>query len=301
MQKVLMQITQVAETDATVLIQGETGVGKELVARAIHRLSQRRDGPFISVQLSALTGNLIPSELFGHEKGAFTSAIQRRIGRFELADGGTLFLDEIGDIPEEVQIRLLRVLQTHQFERVGGSTNLTSNFRLITATNRSLNREIKEGKFREDLYYRLSTFPIQVPALRKRKEDVPLLAHHFLKILAKKLGKEISMIPRQEMDKLMQYHWPGNVRELENIIERSIILSKDQSFRITEIDSQDSGNETEPDGTLAEIERKYILRILNKTNWRISGPKGAAKLLGIPSTTLSFRMKKLGIDRALMS
>ena len=301
MQKVLMQITQVAETDATVLIQGETGVGKELVARAIHRLSQRRDGPFISVQLSALTGNLIPSELFGHEKGSFTGAIQRRIGRFELADGGTLFLDEIGDIPEEVQIRLLRVLQTHQFERVGGSSNLTSNFRLITATNRSLNREIKEGNFREDLYYRLSTFPIQVPPLRDRKEDVPLLAHHFLNIHAKKLGKEIKIIPRQEMNKLTQYHWPGNVRELENIIERSIILSKGQSFRITEIASQDSDTDEETDYTIAENDRKHILRVLRKTNWKIAGSKGAAKILGVPPSTLSSRMKKLGIDRALMA
>ncbi len=297
MQKVITQITQVAETDATVLIQGETGVGKELVARAIHRLSQRRDKPFISVQLSALTGNLIPSELFGHEKGAFTGATQRRIGRFELADGGTLFLDEIGDIPEEIQIQLLRVLQTRQFERVGGSTHLTSNFRLITATNRPLAQEVREGNFREDLYYRLSAFPIQVPALRDRREDVPLLAHHFLNIHAKKQGKEIKIIPKQEMDKLIQYHWPGNVRELENIIERSIILSRGQSFRITDIDAQDSDNGSEGDCTLAENERKHILRTLIKTNWKISGPKGAAKLLGVPPSTLSFRMRKLGVHR----
>jgi transcriptional regulator with GAF, ATPase, and Fis domain len=295
MQKVLQQISHVAETSTTVLITGETGVGKELVARAIHRLSPRTDKPFISVQLSSLAGSLIPSELFGHEKGAFTGATQRRIGRFELADGGTLFMDEIGDIPEEMQIRLLRILQTKQFERVGGTVPLTSDFRLITATNRLLTQEIKAGKFRKDLYYRLNIFPIHVPPLRDRIEDVPLLAQHFLNIHAKKSGKAMDIIPKQEMKKLMQYCWPGNVRELENVIERGVILSTGRQFRIPEFDMPEtSDNESETDGTLAAHERQFIVKTLKKTSWKISGQKGAAKLLGVPPSTLSSRMKKLG-------
>lgn len=298
MQKVLLKISQVAGSETTVLITGETGVGKELVAHAIHRLSLRKDNPFITVQLSSLSENLMPSELFGHEKGAFTGAIQRRAGRFEIANGGTLFLDEIGEIPEEIQIRLLRVLQTRQFERVGGTQKFTSDFRLITATNRELPEEVKAGRFRADLYYRLNVFPIYVPPLRERKEDIPLLAHHFLKIHSKILGKKIESIPKQEMKRLMQYHWPGNVRELENVIERGAILSRGPLFIISEDELLESTEaESDDSGTLAEITRKHILNTLRKTNWKIAGQEGAASLLGIPPSTLSFRMNKLGIKR----
>ena len=296
--KVLEKIKQVADTEATVLIVGETGVGKELVARAIHRLSSRRDKPFISVQLSSLSESLMPSELFGHEKGSFTGATQRRIGRFELADGGTLFLDEIGDASEEIQIRLLRILQTRQFERVGGTEKLTSNFRLITATNRNLAQEIKNGKFRQDLYYRLNIFPILVPPLRERKEDVPMLAHHFLKINSEKVGKKINTISKQSMEKLIQYQWPGNVRELENVIERGVILSRDIHFFLPEAElAENSDASSDTSGTLADNERRHILRTLEKTGWKISGAEGAAKLLDIPPSTLAFRMKKLGIKK----
>ena len=300
MQKVLQKISQVAETPATVLITGETGVGKELVARAVHRLSKRGNKPFISIQLGSLPHDLIPSELFGHEKGAFTGATQRRIGRFELAAGGTLFMDEIGDITKEVQIRLLRILQTRQFERVGGRELLTSDFRLITATNRQLEQEIKAGKFREDLFYRLNIFPIYVPPLRDRIEDIPLLVHHFLNIHNKKLSKAVNTMPKQAMEKLMSYNWPGNVRELENVIERGVILSTGSLFYIPEFGQTDTSKaKFEVYGTLAENERQYIIKTLEKTDWKVSGTKGAAKLLGVPPSTLSYRMKKLKIRRTI--
>ncbi len=301
MQQVLMQINQVAGTNASVLITGETGVGKELVARAIHRLSSRKDRPFISVQLSSLPDSLIPSELFGHEKGAFTGATQRRIGRFELADGGTLFLDEIGDIPTEIQVRLLRVLQSREFERIGGTEHLTSDFRLIAATNRNLEQLVRNGTFRADLYYRLNVFPIHVPPLREREGDVPLLAHHFLHIQATRTGKKIDFISDEDMKRLNQYKWPGNVRELENLMERGVILSTSSRFHMPGLEpaavasaalAVDNGGET-----LADNERRHILRTLEKTGWKIAGSGGAAQILNLPPSTLSFRMKKLGISR----
>jgi len=295
---VLAQVDQVANKDTTVLILGETGVGKELVARAIHRCSPRGDKPFIRVHCSALPDSLIPSELFGHEKGAFTGAIRRHSGRFELADGGTLFLDEIGDLPLEVQTRLLRVLQTKEFERVGGGETLHSDFRLVAATNRDLEQEVSTNKFRSDLFYRINVFPILVPPLRERKEDIPLLAHYFLKIYAAKMGKVIREIPESEMDKLIQYSWPGNIRELENIIERGTILSSGTYFQVPKLSPEHFDFQypkTEP--TLEGNERRHILWALQGTKWKVRGVGGAAELLGIHPSTLAFRMKKLGIQR----
>ncbi|MBU2513595.1 sigma 54-interacting transcriptional regulator [bacterium] len=296
--EVLSQVKQVAETEATALILGHTGVGKELVAREIHNLSSRKDKPFIRVHCAALPENLIPSELFGHEKGAFTGAISRRVGRFELADGGTLFLDEIGDIPPDVQVRLLRVIQTHEFERVGGSITLQSDFRLITATNKDLEAEVKKNRFRADLYYRLNVFPIRVPNLSERKEDIPLLANYFLNIYSKKMRKSFAGIPEEEMKNLLDYDWPGNVRELENVIERGTILSLGQRFRTPELRiSAITENEYENNMSLQEVEKRHILKVLKKTGWKVRGPGGAAEILKIHPSTLHFRMKKLGISR----
>lgn len=295
---VLRRIEQVARTETTVLISGETGVGKELVARAIHRHSPRRDKPFIRVHCSALPEGLIPSELFGHEKGAFTGAVGRRIGRFELADGGTLFLDEIGDLPLEIQVRLLRVLQTKEFERVGGMDTLRSDFRLVAATNRDLEAEVRAGRFRSDLFYRLNVFPIYVPPLRERREDIPLLAGHFLRIHAKKTGRTFQAIPEEEMRKLMEYEWPGNVRELENVIERGVILSNGPYFRVPELGTGHPGpHASKGHLTLRDYERLYILRTLEGTGWKIRGPGGAAEILDIHPSTLRSRMKKLGLRR----
>jgi len=298
LKRVLEQVDQVTGTDATVMIVGDTGVGKELVARAVHRHSPRSDKPFIRVHCSALPETLIPSELFGHEKGAFTGATRRRIGRFELADGGTLFLDEIGDLSLDIQVRLLRVLQTKEFERVGGSETLSSDFRLVVATNRDLEKAIRAGKFRADLYYRLAVFPVHIPPLRERSQDIPLLAYYFLKIYSKKLGKDFTKIPNSEMGKLLQYDWPGNVRELENIIERGTILSAGSSFRVPELGAE-RGESSTDDGamTLRENERRHILWALQKTGWKVRGEGGAAQLLDLPASTLAFRMKKVGIER----
>ena len=297
--KVFDHITRVSNTNTTVLILGETGVGKEMVARAIHKNSPRCDKPFISVHCSALPKELISSELFGHEKGAFSGAIGRRIGRFELADGGTLFLDEIGDIPPEVQVRLLRILQSKEFERVGGEKTLHTDFRLLAATNRDLSKEVREKKFREDLYYRINVFPIYVPPLRQRKEDIPLLAQHFVKIYAAQVGKPIKNIPEQIMDKLLNYDWPGNVRELMNIIERGIILSTGPIFTLPELDiSLREYSSHEAITTLEENERNLILRALKQTNGKIRGRGGAAELLAINYSTLYSRMKKQGIKKS---
>jgi transcriptional regulator with GAF, ATPase, and Fis domain len=295
---VLSKVDQVTGTDATVMITGETGAGKELVARAIHRHSGRKDQPFIRVHCSALPESLIPSELFGHEKGAFTGATRRRLGRFELADGGTLFLDEIGDLSLDIQVRLLRVLQSKEFERVGGSETLSSDFRLVVATNSDLAKKVKEKRFRADLYYRLAVFPIYVPPLRERKEDILLLAHYFLQIYSQKRGKTFSKIPNSEMDKLLLYDWPGNVRELENIIERGSILNTGPVFRVPELGT-DHQEFSQYDGniTLKENERRHILQTLKKTAWKVRGRGGAAELLELPPSTLAFRMKKLGIQR----
>jgi transcriptional regulator with GAF, ATPase, and Fis domain len=296
--KVLEAVDKVAHTDASVLIQGETGVGKELVARAIHRNSPRCEKPFIRVHCSALPETLIPSELFGHEKGAFTGAIDRRIGRFELADNGTLFIDEIGELPLDVQVRFLRILQSGEFERIGGSETIRSDFRLIAATNRNIEKRVSEGKFREDLFYRINVFPIYVPPLRDRKEDIPLLAHYFLRIYATKMAKPIKDIPELEIEQLLGYDWPGNVRELENIIERGTILTSGTQFKVPDSlmhSTRLSGNLELV--SLQENERRHILSGLRKANGKVHGPGGAAELLDINPSTLLSRMKKLGIKR----
>ena len=296
---VLKAVEQVANTDASVFIYGETGVGKELVARAIHRNSMRRDRPFIRVHCSSMPETLIPSEMFGHEKGAFTGATQRRIGRFELSDKGTLFIDEIGELPLDVQIQLLRVLQSREFERIGGNKTIQSDFRLIAATNRNLKKMVTDGKFREDLFYRINVFPITVPPLKDRKEDIPLLAHYFLKIYADKLAKPVNAIPDSALSQLLEYNWPGNVRELENIIERGIILSPGSSFVVPDALTFSSGNIYDSEVlTLNENERRHILLALRKTNGKVHGPGGAAALLDINPNTLISRMKKQKLKKA---
>jgi formate hydrogenlyase transcriptional activator len=296
--KVLSQIRQVSQTEATALILGGTGVGKELVAREIHNLSNRENKPFIRVHCAALPENLISSELFGHEKGAFTGAIGRRIGRFELANEGTLFLDEIGDIPPDIQVRLLRVLQTREFERVGGSETIKSDFRLITATNKDLEDEVRKNRFRADLFYRLNVFPIIVPDLVERKEDIPLLANHFLNVYSKKMRKSFKGLSADESQRLMRYDWPGNVRELENVIERGAILSTGSHFHTPELQSSES-RASVPGKNLSmkAMEKEHILWVLDLTGWKIRGPGGAAEILEIHPSTLHFRMNKLGIKR----
>ncbi|MCP4021766.1 MAG: GAF domain-containing protein [Desulfobacteraceae bacterium] len=293
--KVFSMIESVARTDTTVLVTGETGVGKELVARALHRNSLRTKGPFIRVNCAALPESLIASELFGHEKGAFTGATKQRIGRFELADGGTIFLDEIGDISPYIQVRLLRVLQNHEFERVGSQKTIKSNFRLITATNKDLKDEVKKGRFREDLFYRLNIFPIRVPALRNRAEDIPILVHHFLNKSAERLNKVICKIPRKEVDKLMAYTWPGNVRELENIVERGVILSKGPLLKIPTAEFQSATHPEDNALSLEDMERRHIMEILKQTRGKINGKSGAAQILKLHPSTLRFRIKKLGL------
>jgi formate hydrogenlyase transcriptional activator len=297
---ILGQIAEVTKTDTTVLILGETGVGKNLVAEAIHRQSLRRDGPFITVQCSALTESLITSELFGHEKGAFTGATARYIGRFEMAHGGTLFLDEIGDLSLEVQARLLRVLQSKEFERVGGGKDiLTSDFRLIAATNRNLEEDVQAKRFREDLYYRINVFPLLVPPLRERKEDIPLLVHHFLGIHNMKQGTNFDKIRQEVMETLVRHTWPGNIRELENVVQRGVISSHGHVFQLPVLDiSQPKNTRSNTFTTLKENERQHILEALQASGWKIHGPGGAAEILDINSFTLSTRMTKLGIKRA---
>ena len=299
LQKVLRELEQVAATDSTVLITGETGTGKELLARAIHSISNRRDRPLVKVNCAALPANLIESELFGHEKGAFTGAMTRRLGRFELAHSGTIFLDEIGDLPRELQAKLLRVLQEGEFERVGGSQTLTVDVRVIAATNRDLEKGVSNESFREDLYYRLNVFPVKSPPLRDRKEDIPLLVHHFTRKFSAKMGKSIVTIPQRVMETLQAYHWPGNVRELENMIERAVILSNGVTLEPGNwLPKSSSPHATESLLSLAELEKNHILETLDKTNWVVSGPAGAAKLLGLKPTTLEAKMKKLGVRRA---
>ncbi|NOY12591.1 MAG: PAS domain S-box protein [Deltaproteobacteria bacterium] len=296
--KVLNKIEQVAVTDTTVLILGETGTGKELLARAIHTLSPRKDRPLVKVNCAALPANLIESELFGHEKGSFTGALARKVGRFELADKGTIFLDEIGDLPLELQAKLLRVLQEGEFERVGGTSTIKVDIRTIAATNRDLENAMAEGQFREDLYYRLNVFPIKSPPLRERPEDIPGMVKFFILKHGPKLGKKIETIPKNVMDSLKAYHWPGNVRELENIIERSLIHSQGDQLTLGDYFRQPvrtPGKKTIR--TLAEQEREAILEALEATTWRVSGKGGAAEILGLKPTTLEARMKKLGIKR----
>jgi PAS domain S-box-containing protein len=295
---VLRQIEQVSATDTTVLILGETGTGKELLARAVHNLSLRKERPLVKVNCASLPANLIESELFGHEKGAFTGAIARKAGRFELANGGTIFLDEVGDLPLELQPSLLRVLQEGEFECVGGTSTLNVDVRVIAATNRNLESLLEEGRFREDLYYRLNVVPIESVPLRERKEDIPALVGHFVDKYSPKIGKKIESIPTRVMALLKNYQWPGNVRELENIIERSMILSPGTELIIEDYFGKESPSPGEDELTvLREVERNHICKTLEKTNWRVSGEKGAAKILGLNSKTVESRMKKLGISR----
>jgi PAS domain S-box-containing protein len=312
LRRVLHQAEQVAPVNTTVLILGETGTGKELLAHAIHNLSPRRTHPLVTVNCAALPATLIESELFGHEKGAFTGAGAQRPGRFKIANGGTLFLDEVGELPLELQAKLLRVLEEGEFEPVGSSRTVSVDVRVITATNRNLAEAVHEGNFRSDLYYRLSIFPITLPPLRERREDIPLLVKHLVKQLSLKLGKEIEAIPQEAMTALKNYSWPGNVRELRNVIERAVIITQGTKLRL--IDSLESLSlEAEPhrpdmqfdsqraqdseDETLEQSEYKLILHTLKKVHWRVEGPGGAADLLKIHPSSLRSRMKKLGIMR----
>jgi formate hydrogenlyase transcriptional activator len=290
----------VAPTDSTVLIQGETGTGKERVARAIHKLSSRSEKAFVKLNCAAIPLGLLESELFGHEKGAFTGAIAQKTGRFELADKGTLFLDEVGDIPLELQAKLLRVLQEQEFERLGSNRTHKVDVRLIAATHRDLPTKVKQGAFREDLYYRLKVFPIQVPALRQRSEDIPRLVRHFTTLYAQRMNKRIDVIPPETMEALVRYEWPGNVRELQNFIERAVILSPQSILRapVSELEPfQPHGEPNTPINGLAEVERDHILRALQASNWVIGGRSGAAARLGMKRTSLVYRMKKLRINR----
>ncbi len=298
MRKVFREVEQVARTDSTVLITGETGTGKELVARAIHRASRRSERVLVKVNCAALSAGLIESELFGHEKGAFTGALTRRIGRFELAAGGSIFLDEIGDLPAELQAKLLRVLQEGEFERVGGSQPLTVDVRVIAATNRDLEKAVEEGRFRPDLYYRLKVFPVHVPALRERREDIPLLVTYFARKYGEKLGKRLETVPQPTLDALLSYSWPGNVRELANVIERAAILSRGSELDLADWRAQPGPQgEAERALTLDAVQRQHIIAVLKRTGWRVSGPLGGARILGMKPTTLRARMKKLGIVR----
>ncbi|WP_133718333.1 sigma 54-interacting transcriptional regulator [Methylocaldum gracile] len=298
LKRVVTLINQVAETDSTVLVTGETGTGKELIARAIHNLSSRKANVLVKLNCAAIPANLAESELFGHEKGAFTGALSRKQGRFELADGGTLFLDEIGELPLDLQAKLLRVLQEGEFERVGGTQTIKVNVRVIAATNRDLGRMSRENQFRADLYYRLNVFPIHLPPLRERADDIPLLVRHFVQKYATLLGKRIETVPQPILSALCAYPWPGNIRELQHVIERAVILS--EGGELAPIDCiQRPAAETRNGGfaTLEEVERAHILKVLEATSWRISGEKGAAVILGMPSTTLRSRMERLGITR----
>lgn len=294
LKRVLRQVEQVAPSDATVLLTGETGTGKELIARAIHNLSRREDQPLVTVNCGAISAGLVESELFGHEKGAFTGAVARKIGRFELAPWGTIFLDEIGD--------LLRVLQEGEFERVGGTARIKVGVRIIAATHRDLERAVDTDRFRADLYYRLNVFPIHIPPLRERKEDIPPLVRHFVLLYATTMGKRIESIPKHTLDVLTAYSWPGNVRELANMLERSVIISQGATLELGErIIPRSSLGGSEQMRTLDEINRQHILRVLEETGWRVSGPKGTAAVLGLKPTTLESRMKKLGISRPVSS
>ncbi|MBK8556428.1 MAG: sigma 54-interacting transcriptional regulator [Lewinellaceae bacterium] len=295
--KILLQIEQVAPTDAIVLITGETGTGKELVARAIHHNSRRSSKQMIKVNCAALPENLIESELFGHEKGAFTGAIQRKMGRFELAHKGSLFLDEISELPLELQSKLLRVLQEGEFERVGGMETIKTDVRIIAATNRNLEKMVEEGRFREDLFYRINVFPIHNMALRDRPDDIPLLLRHFVQLFSNKMGKQIDQIPVRVFEVLQQYHFPGNIRELENIIERAVILSNGNRLQIDlgAFRKKAAGHAKEGFLSLEAMQRKYILDVLEQTHWRVSGPEGAARILQVKDKTLFSKMQKLGI------
>jgi formate hydrogenlyase transcriptional activator len=298
LKEVLKQLEVVAPTDSTVLIQGETGTGKELIARALHKLSGRRERTFVKLNCAAIPTGLLESELFGHEKGAFTGAIAQRIGRFELADGGTLFLDEVGDVPLELQAKLLRVLQEQEFERLGSTRTIRVNVRLVAATNRDLNQMVAEKQFRSDLYYRLNVFPITVPPLRERTADIPVLVRYFAQQYARRMNKRIETIPSEAMHVLSGYAWPGNVRELENFIERAVILSQGAQLQVPVAElAKAKGMVPSGIATLETAEREHIERALREANWIIGGPAGAATRLGMKRTTLQSKLQKLGISR----
>jgi formate hydrogenlyase transcriptional activator len=313
--RVLAQVELVAAAGTTVLIQGETGTGKEVIARAVHNLSPRRERTFVKINCAAIPSGLLEAELFGHERGAFTGALNQKIGRFELADRGTLFLDEVGDIPIELQPKLLRVLQEQEFERLGSNRTQRVDVRVVAATNRDLPKLVAERAFRSDLYYRLNVFPVFMPALRERREDVPLLVRYFVQKFSRRLNKTVEYVPADAMDALANYAWPGNIRELENLIERAVLLSPGRELRVplAELKSATaiadgpvsftslpaSVSPSSPIATLEEAERQHILRALRQTEWRIAGPKGAAALLGMKRTTLQARMRKLGIRRPI--
>jgi formate hydrogenlyase transcriptional activator len=297
LRSVLRQVEIVAPTDSGVLIRGETGTGKELIARAIHKLSARRDRPFVKLNCAAIPSGLLESELFGHEKGAFTGAIMRKAGRFEVADKGTLFLDEVGDIPLEVQSKLLRVLQEHEFERLGSTRTQQVDVRIVAATHRNLRQMVEDGGFRSDLFYRLDVFPLTIPALRDRREDIPLLVRHYVDKYSRRMKRGIEMIPTQAMEMMMNYSWPGNVRELQNFIERAVILSPGTTLRVplAELKQAEDRTPTAKLSTLEEVERDYVLRAIRESNWVIGGPNGAAARLGMKRTTLAYRIRKLNI------
>jgi formate hydrogenlyase transcriptional activator len=303
---VLDQIKIVAPTNSTVLVLGETGTGKELIARAIHNRSSRRNRPFIRVNCAAIPSGLLESELFGHERGAFTGAITRRLGRFELANGGTLFLDEIGDIPPELQPKLLRVLQEQEFERLGSTQTTRVDVRVVAATSRDLPQMVASREFRSDLYYRLNVFPVRLPALRERPEDIALLVRHFVDLCSKRMKKSVERIPIQAMKVLSSHPWPGNVRELQNFVERAVILSPGKVLRPPLAELEEAANNLDACGlnapskatTLKDAEREHIIQALAKTGWMLGSPKGAAARLGLPRTTLISKMQRLGISRA---
>jgi len=292
---VLYKVEQIAPSDTTVLVLGETGTGKELVARAIHGLSLRKDRALVKVNCATLPSNLIESELFGHEKGAFTGAHARQLGRFEVADGTTLFLDEIGELPLELQPKLLQVIQDGEFERLGSSDTIKVDVRVIAATNRNLEKEVRQGRFREDLWYRLSIFPITVPPLRERMEDIALLVDFFVDKISKRLGTSIESIPTSVMNTLQNYQWPGNVRELENVLERAVINSSGPKLRLVDELKRPRKDLTTTQKTLEDVVRDHIVRILEQTNWKVSGKNGAAEILGLNRSTLRARMRKLNI------
>ena len=304
----LAELETVASTDSTVLIYGETGTGKELIARAIHNLSSRKSNAFVKLNCAAIPTGLLESELFGHEKGAFTGAIAQRVGRFELANRGTVFLDEIGDIPLELQPKLLRVLQEREFERLGSTRTLRTDARLIAATNRDLAAMVEDQKFRSDLYYRLNVFPVRVPPLRERREDIPLLVRHFVQQFSRRMNRSVETIPSETMNTLVRYDWPGNIRELQNVIERAVIVSTgpvlkvpldDLRSRVPSAEASNGGSQSENGGkmrgVLEDTERKQILAALKQANWVVAGPKGAAGLLGMKRSTLQAHMQRLGI------
>ena len=294
---VLYKVEQIAAAETTVLILGETGTGKELVARAIHNSSLRKDRALLKINCATLPSNLIESELFGHEKGAFTGAHARQLGRFEVANGATLFLDEIGELPIELQPKLLRVLQDGEFERLGSARTIKVNVRVIAATNRHLEEEVRKGRFREDLWYRLNIFPITVPPLRERAEDIPLLVEFFVNKISRRLGKTIESIPITVMNALGNYHWPGNIRELENVLERAVINSSGPKLHLVDELKKPDFDSTMADRSLADVERAYILRVLEQTGWKVSGKESAAEILGLDRSTLRARMQKLGIQK----